>query len=316
MRRIAVLSTVLLLAGCTAAPAPGADSDDTPISTGVEPSGGPASSFRPPPEADKPFAVLGPVVTATTLGQVPGAGTGPEDLTSTLLPNGYLRLFFVDRVTRAVRSVLTDRQRQRFVPDSGDRLPAGATGPRLVSRIEGGWRMYYIRDGVLASAVSTDALAFTPEPGVRLSLAQAGVHEPGAFLDGTAVLRLADGYRMYVGIGHPGDAGDYVLSARSTDGLMWTVEPGRRLGPGVSRPFAYLDAGSVDLYYVARRPTPGTYVCKSDDGLTFGPPQPTAVPGVLDGVVVPALSGDQWMYFTTYTPDSGGAIEVATRPED
>src|SRR5439155_8428717 len=127
--------------------------------------------------------------------------------------------------------------------------------PRLVSRIEGGWRMYYVKDGALASATSTDSLTFTPDPGTRLTLAQAGAREPGAYLSGGAVLRLAGGagYRMYLGIGHPGDAGDYVRSARSTDGLSWTVEPGQRVGPAsttvkenASRPFAFVNSdGSV-----------------------------------------------------------------------
>ena len=323
MRRYAVLVVTLLLAGCTGTPA--LPQDDPSLTSGPEPTG-PAPSFSPAPEQNKPFGVLGPVLTAATLGQAPGAGTGPEDITATLLPDGYLRLYFIDRSTRAVRSVLTDRQRQRFVPDPGDRLPAGAAAPRLVSRIEGGWRMYYVRDGALVSAASTDALAFTPEPGTRLTLAQAGVHEPGAYLAGGSVVRLRGdaGYRMYLGVGHPRDAGDYVRSATSRDGLAWTMESGQRVGPAssdvkesASRPFAFVNSdGSVSLYFVARTPTPAIYVSVGDDGLDFEAKQPTGVPGVLDGVVVPAQSGDQWMYYTTYAPASGGAIEVATKPED
>jgi hypothetical protein len=316
VRRYAALCLALLLTGCTAA-SPRVPADDPPLSAEPEPSG-PAPSFSRPPEVFKPFGPGGTVVTAQTLGQSPGAGAGPDDLTSTLLPNGYLRLFFVNRATGAVDSVLTDRQRQRFVPDPGDRLPAGAHAPRLVSRIEGGWRMYYVRDGAVVSALSPDALAFTPEPGTRLTLGEAGVHEAGAFLSGAAVVRLASsGYRMYLGVGHPGDAGDYVLSARSTDGLAWTMDPGRRVGPGASRPFAFVGSdGAVALYFVARTPTPGIYQADADDGVTFEPAQSTTVPGVLNGVLVPAQSGDQWMYYTTYAPDSGGAIAVATRPED
>lgn len=315
MRRYLVLLVLLLLGGCTAAPGPALPTDDPPLSERPVPSG-PVPSFSPPPEADKPFQVLGPVVTAQTLGQLPTGSTGPEDLTDTLLPNGFLRLYFVDRSTHTVRSVLTDRQRQAFVPDPGDRLPAGVSAPRIVSRVEGGWRMYYLQDGTLRSAVSTDGLAFTPEAGTRLTLGQTGVTDPGARLSGGAVVRLDDGYRMYVGIGHPGDAGDFVLSARSADGLQWTVEPGRRLDSGASRPFVYRDGGSVALYFVGRIPAPGIYVATSDDGLAFGPAKPTAVPGVLDGVVVPASSGDQWMYYTTYDAGTGGSIAVATRPED
>src|SRR2546429_8760632 len=175
--------------------------------------------------------------------------------------------------------------------------------------------MYYVQGGVLVSAVSSDALAFTPEPGVRLTPAQAGIREAGAFLAGASVVRRTDGYRMYLGVGRPGDAGDYVVSARSTDGLSWTMEPGQRIGPGASRPFAFVNAdNSVALYFVAHTPDPGIYVSTADDGLSFEPKQPTAVPGLLDGVVAPAPSGDQWMYYTTYAPASGGAIEVATKP--
>jgi hypothetical protein len=315
MRRYLVLLVLLLLGGCTAAPVPALPADDPPLPERPTPTG-PAPSFSPPPETYKPFQVLGPVVTPQTLGQAATGSAGPEDLTETLLPNGFLRLYFVDRATRTVRSVLTDRQRQRFVADPGARLPAGTGAPRIVSRVEGGWRMYYVQDGVLRSAVSTDALAFTPEAGTRLTLAQAGAGDPGAYLSGGAVIRLGDGYRMYVGIGHPGDSGDYVLSARSTDGLQWTVEPGKRLGPGASRPFVYRDGASVALYFVGHTPTPGIYVADSDDGLDFEAPKPTSVPGVLDGAVVPARSGDQWMYYTTYDAGSGGSVAVATKPED
>jgi hypothetical protein len=143
------------------------------------------------------------------------------------------------------------------------------------------------------------------------------VRESGAFISGASVVRLPAGYRMYLGIGHPGDAGDYVLSARSTDGLSWTMEPGQRVGPGASRPFAFTNSdSSISLYYVSHTPTPGIYVSIADDGLSFEPKQPTAVPGVLNGVLVPAPSGDQWMYYTTYSPASGGTIDVATKPED
>ena len=84
-----------------------------------------------------------------------------------------------------------------------------------------------------------------------------------------------------------------------------------------SRPFAFVNSdGSVSLYFVARTPTPGSYVSIGDNGLDFESKAPTAVPGVLDGVLVPASSGDQWMYYTTYAADSGGAIEAATKPED
>src|SRR5690349_12695839 len=148
MRRYLVLLVLLLLSGCTAAPVPALPSDDPPLSERPTPAG-PAPSFSRPPEAYKPFQPLGPVVTPQTLGQLPTGSAGPEDLTETLLPNGFLRLYFVDRSTRTVRSVLTDRQRQSFVPDPGARLPAGAAAPRIVSRVEGGWRMFYVQDGVL-----------------------------------------------------------------------------------------------------------------------------------------------------------------------
>src|SRR5215471_8559722 len=100
MRRYLLLCLAFTFAGCTATPS---SAGPSPAPTRPE-SSGPTPGFSPPPEQDRPFGVLGPVVTAQTLGQRPGATAGPADLTFTLLPNGYLRLFFLDRMSGAVRS--------------------------------------------------------------------------------------------------------------------------------------------------------------------------------------------------------------------
>ena len=158
---------------------------------------------------------------------------------------------------------------------SRDALRTGVYGvvtPNVVMLPEGGYRMYYTqilpRPGFpggandyanaatrILSALSWDATAWTPEPGVRLSPQQFGgkvvrVVSP-------EVVPLADGsgrLRMYYeSCPGPEMQSSTIRSAVSEDGgLQWTVEPGERLAEEgeslISPRVVYLDDGRCRLY--------------------------------------------------------------------
>jgi hypothetical protein len=124
----------------------------------------------------------------------------------------------------------------------------GAVSPRVVA-LPGGYRLYYTqilaRPGVAAGAVdygnatsrilsafSRDGLAWTPEPGVRLSAAQGGAGEYRVVssevvpvLDGSGRLRMY--YECCAGTQAVPNS---IRSAISNDGLDWMSEPSVRLG--------------------------------------------------------------------------------------
>jgi hypothetical protein len=123
----------------------------------------------------------------------------------------------------------------------------------------GGYRMYLSSDGVrILSATSPDQVTWTIEAGVRLSTS------PAAGIDSSSITACgvmlstnpADGYRMfYVGVSSVGYYS--ILSATSSDGLVWNKEPGIRLqnhdGPGFldsPRPFT-LGPSGMRLFYVS-----------------------------------------------------------------
>lgn len=169
-----------------------------------------------------------------------------------------------------------------FELEAGVRLSSAEV--HCVAPISGGYRLYFSTPSHYAvfSASSTDGLAWTVEPGIRLSTQTAGydassVTALGVYSDAS----LAGGpYRMYyVGVSTNGYA---LLSAKSADGLAWNKDGGFKLsfsggGARLRSPkphFAGL--GKVYLYYVrdsGGAPDPGAqkaYVIKStDSGNTF-----------------------------------------------
>ena len=108
--------------------------------------------------------------------------------------------------------------------------------PNVVQLSQGGFRMYYTglgpgraveaSSGYILSAVSSDGLNWQKESGVRLD-----VHEPDATHRVLCpdVIPLPDGrWRMYFEA-KGNDGPTLVLSAISTDGLMWEREAGVRV---------------------------------------------------------------------------------------
>jgi hypothetical protein len=131
---------------------------------------------------------------------------------------------------------------------AGDLDATGARGPEAVRLPDGAYRLYYLgwngpegphvnRPGPderwrVLSAISTDGLTFTKEPGVRMDV-DARAHPPhGAVaMSKPLVVPLKDGrWRMYFSAAHAGAPGATALfSAVSGDGLTWQREAGVRL---------------------------------------------------------------------------------------
>lgn len=183
--------------------------------------------------------------------------------------------------------------------DSNGPLDAVRTLTPNVLKMEGGFRMYYYglgpespkpdSKGYILSAFSPDAEQWEKEPGVRMDAGGEGAED---YLWSPDVIPLPDGrYRMYVE-GKTEQARDGVkaaiVSAISTDGLVWEKEPGIRLGSedvsyGAPR-CLYIDStsgGPQYRLYASASPYPGSDTppgafndhniisAVSDDGLLF-----------------------------------------------
>lgn len=147
------------------------------------------------------------------------------------LSDGTYRMYFEGfvpdptiQLARSVDGVAWSRLSMPPFPDANARDP-------VVFELPGGSYRMYFRSGVdLRSALSSDGLAWSIEAGVRVPQARefAGVRTP----DGTIIL--------YYGQASPPFAA--IWSARSSDGLSFTADPGPRLEPG---PPGTLDGGRV-----------------------------------------------------------------------
>lgn len=164
----------------------------------------------------------------------------------------------------------------------------GTVCPRVLMLPGGGYRMYYSqilpRPGHPAgandydhasvrvlSAASQDGRTWTPEPGVRLSPQEGGA---GDFrVVSSEVVPTADGrLRMYYECCRgPQTTQNSILSAISTDGLNWKLEPGVRLeiaGRNLASPrIMHFPDGTCRLYVLDR----GRAIISaaSKDGLNF-----------------------------------------------
>ncbi|HSX31404.1 MAG TPA: hypothetical protein VLE99_05800 [Candidatus Saccharimonadales bacterium] len=128
------------------------------------------------------------------------------------------------------------------------------------------------------SAVSTDGMHWTQEPGIRLAASSTG-YDRDTMIHPT-VIRLSDGtYKLYYD-GEIDDAHSYalahhyrkILSASSTDGLTWARDPGYRID---EKPLHTWEAYSPKAMYqngevILRFTTPnGIYQATSTDTLHF-----------------------------------------------
>lgn len=295
-----------------------------------------ASTAQEPPMPSPPATgsgactIVGPLLGPTDFG-VP-AGQVLADASAVRLDDGRVRLYMFAQARGIVSAISLTTEGVTFLPEAGTRLPDGSGMPRVVSRSDGGWRIFYISGGGIRSAVSTDGLTFTPEAGFRITAEAAGFSSTTAgATSGATLTRLSDGrYRMYFSdLPRPGDppGGHRIMSAVSTDQLAWTVEAGVRLGPGApsltesaEHPFVLANPdGSVTLYYgkfsgAGLAQPEGVYQSTSLDGLTFEQETYDVFFGN-DPDALRLTDGTLVLYYGQFDPQAGGTVNVARCPD-
>lgn len=274
--------------------------------------------------------IIGPVLGPTDFG-VP-AGQPVADVTSVRLADGRVRLYMFAQGRGIVSAVSLTAEGATFVAEPGVRLPDGSGMPRAVVLPDSRVRMFYTSAGGIKSAISTDGLTFTDEPGFRITATEAGFGGTTArATSGATVVSLPDGrYRMYFSdLPRPGDppGGHGIKSAVSVDHLTWTVESGVILGAGApiltesaEHPFALANPnGSVTLYYgkygnTGSANAEGVYQSTSIDGLTFRQ-ETLAVFFGNDPDALRLVDGTLMLYYGRFDPLVGGTINAARCPD-
>jgi hypothetical protein len=218
-----------------------------------------------------------------------------------LLPDGRVRLYGFDGNRLALVSYVSNDGRG-FTQDPGDRMVLNDSHyPTVVAVPAGGFRMYYAHQALaqnapgyryLSSAWSDDGLVFTPESGARMTYLGTG-HEADGLSRPRVVALPSGGLRMYYH-GFAQDK-DYLLSATSQDGLVWTREAGIRLDPSSLCPPewglhnvspVYGADGRLHLFLPATSCTgqyanvrSGIWDATSTDGLSFSFPSSPMIQG-------------------------------------
>jgi hypothetical protein len=152
--------------------------------------------------------------------------------------------------------------------ESGVRLEGGwPSNPCVIGLPSGTYRMYYTDvllehyplGSVVKSAISTDGLTWTRESGTRVGYGDGGETDHAGSPE--VVVLSDETYRMYyANTFYDEGIDDYrtrFLSAVSTDGLLWTKEPGIRLDYGGTYDsirmehidIVKLPAGKYRMYY-------------------------------------------------------------------
>jgi len=231
-----------------------------------------------------------PVTVPFTVADLGVTIAGAADPTAILLPDGRVRLYYAASPPGEAQASAIASDGVHFTVEPRSRLTSGygVAGPhmRIVRLADGRWRLFFntapraTAQGI-GSAISSDGLTFAVEPGLRITVAAAGV---GPDLSTGDVVAMPDGrYRMYFSSFSYANDGTGILtvnvvrSAVSSDLLTWTVDPGVRIGAGApfvtgsgEHPAALLNAdGSVSLFYGRRSPIGGLLVATSRDGLMF-----------------------------------------------
>jgi hypothetical protein len=279
-------------------------------------SGSEASFAKTQAEVSLTFQDLGPVLTASSVGLPPERNVAAP--AAAVLPDGRVRLYYQtaiggDPVTTGIFSAISP-DGIHFTPEPGHRGSHWGPGLHIERVPDGSWRLYYVQpspsppflaDGI-ASAIGTDGLSFTDEPGLRLPNPL-----PGAHLSCCGIARVADGrYRMYLDTQQfspgapPGRPDTY--SAVSSDLASWTLEAGVRL---VGRDPAALRNPDGSTMLVFTLPGTGIETATSADGFTFATPRPTNLTSsdLHDLALVALPDGRLLMYYDTGDPRTIGA---------
>ncbi len=284
----------------------------------------------PPATGTGVCTIVGPLLAPTDFGVA--AGQVLADTSAVRLADGRVRMYTFAQGLGVVSAVSLTAEGVSFVPEPGARMPDGSGMPRAFALAGGGWRLFYTSGNGIRSAISTDGLTFTAEPGFRITAEAAGFSDTTvAATSGATVMQLADGrYRMYFSdLPRPGDppGGHRIKSALSTDQLAWTMEAGVRVGPGATvltesaeHPFVLPNPdGSVTLYYgkfggPGSASPEGVYQSTSVDGLTFTQ-ETLAVYFGNDPDALRLVDGTLVLYYGQFDPRVGGTINVARCPD-
>lgn len=290
----------------------------------------PPSPIGPPPtQLESPSPAL---AACKDLGQVLGpsdfgvaAGLAVADVSALRLEAGRIRLFVFVHEQGLRTATSTGSDGLAFRVEAGfPYSQRGAGMPRVVRLEDGRIRLFFIEADGIKSAISEDGVAFTMEPGFRVTREQAGF---GDAMSGATVVALPDAtFRMYFSdLPRPGEGpgGHAIKSAVSTDMLEWTMEDGVRIGVGAptltasaEHPFALAHPdGSVTLYY-AHYEGPGSglreglYRATSTDGLAFETEE-FLIAWANDPDVLRQPDGTLLVYYGTFSADVGGTIRAA-----
>lgn len=330
MRRILIVLLAGLLAGCAGsdsqAPQPPA-TPAPPVTSEPPAPTAPTAPVVPTPDVAPPrepvtyivWNELGVTLQPSDVGVE--AGLPVADQSAVLLPDGSIRLYFFGQNQGILSAISTDNG-QHFTPEPGQRLPDGNGMPRAITLPDGRIRLYVIGGDGIHSAISSDGLTFTAEPGVRISNAGA----PVPALSGVSVVRTDAGFRAYFSdLPRPGEGPKphIVYSAQSTDGLTWSFDDGVRVGAAnfaapdamqqsAEHPFVLRESdGSYTMYFARNQML---WSATSADGLSWDNQQSTGIVGN-DPDALDLPSGQRLLLYGNFRPDIGGYLLAAQQTE-
>src|SRR3990172_2706897 len=155
------------------------------------------------------------------------------------LPNGTFRMYYTGYNGGFCILSAWSADGLTWTKEPGVRVAAGGPydtdgplSPHVVELVNGSLRMYYTgSDGStfrILSAISIDGLSWSKEAGIRVD--RGGAYD-AAFVDSAETVLLPDGrVRMYY---HGNDGSrSRILSAITSNGLIWTKDPGIRIDAG------------------------------------------------------------------------------------
>jgi hypothetical protein len=240
------------------------------------------------------------------------------DVTGVRLKDGRIRLYAFVAPSGIQSAISTDARGTKFVAEPGRRItwaPGGQT--RAYALPDGRVRLFYLDNGSIKSAISSDGLAFTDE-GVRITTADAGF-EPG----GISIVKIGSGYRAYFSnLEKPGVRAPRIArTATSPNMLDWTIGPyvagpSGSIADGASHPFALARGKTIALYYNGDRGSfYGTLRATSTDGVHF-----TNERAILAGAGDPQLlaisGGRTLLYYGEKVEENGFGVFVARASVD
>ncbi|MFM7680032.1 MAG: hypothetical protein ACKO83_14430, partial [Roseiflexaceae bacterium] len=198
MRRILIVLLAGWLAGCAGSPSQAPQPPATPAPPTTNEIAAPTTPAAPTPDIAPPrepvtyvvWNELGITLQPSDVGVA--AGLPVADQSAVLLPDGRIRLYFFGQ-NQGILSAISADNGQHFTPEPGQRLPDGNGMPRAITLSDGRTRLYVIGGEGIHSAISSDGLTFTAEPGIRISNAGA----PVPALSGVSVVSTTSGFRAY-----------------------------------------------------------------------------------------------------------------------